>query len=197
MSSNVSVPTRKTTVDRDPESLSKLDRRALLLLETGAVAGVVDLIYKKDTGKDGPDPGSVNHIPKRVRSGEMLLRKLGLIPDGCDAIPEKRFGLILIRRGGARRVTLVFSGNQPLFSLPLPLLTDVNSHVVLIRDPARCFGLLGIPELGKGLRDLCRKLATSDRGARGERRFLHRRVGWGIDCNQNGLRSAGTRHFRI
>jgi hypothetical protein len=105
------------------------------------------------------------HLAERANDGEAVLRQLGLVPrarPGQDS--TQRQGLILLRSGTARRAVLVFNGIADRFALSRLLIMEQSAHVILVKDPDKCFGLLGIPELGADygacLSNLCRILAA-------------------------------------
>ncbi len=130
------------------------ERRLLTKILRGEVVAASALQEPDDPPEaahadDGPQPAS-SGLQDRLKAGEALLRTLELIPPASaePAQDEKRAGLILIRSPNARRVVLVFNGNTVFFAVPRSLVVDQDSHIVLLRDPTRSFGFLGIPDLG-------------------------------------------------
>jgi hypothetical protein len=120
------------------DTLTATDKTIVRLIETGDVSAVCALAHRAECG-----------LAERVRKGEALLRDLGLISDGDGgSSPSARTGIVVLRSESARRVVIVFSGNSGLFSLPYPLAAHTGSHVIILRDPSRCFGFLGIPDIG-------------------------------------------------
>jgi hypothetical protein len=127
------------------EDLAGFDKRLVGLIESGDTGGAMAL------QPDAEDAEPRSGLQQRITAGEETLRALGLCPAGEDdtqPAPATRSGLILLRCARARRLAIVFNGNTIKFSLPRPFVHDEETHVLLVRDPSRCFGFLGIPELG-------------------------------------------------
>ena len=97
-------------------------------------------------GTGRPKPRS--RIAARYIAGARLLAELGLA--GADAAPPaaEKPSLVVLPSETARSLTIVFSGNNPEFALPAHLLSQQDTHLVLIHDRRRCFALAGIPGLG-------------------------------------------------
>ena len=135
--------------DYGQDSFTKLEKRALDLLTRGATADAIKMMGDPTSEADTQE--SEFRVLERIRAGEDLLRSLGLVPPARNGQPSAspRTGLMLLRHPSSRRVTLVFNGNTSVFSLPPPLVTGTDTHIVMLRDPTRCFGFLGIPELGE------------------------------------------------
>jgi pimeloyl-ACP methyl ester carboxylesterase len=99
--------------------------------------------------REGDD---VDGLAAREQAGNDILRRLGL--DSPPVIIVQKHGgtrairPVLLPQPGARRVTLVFSGNSRILTFPEPLLTENSTHVMLLKDTSRRFGLAGIPGLG-------------------------------------------------
>ena len=127
-----------------------------------------------DNGSESPEPASLNAIwqvrgsfpqsadatidagigvrrfDDRFAAGRELLVPLGLWGDAN--LPADRRGdaaeFVLLPNPGASSVTLVFSGNHAQFVLPREVADNADTHVILVRDPRRCFCLAGINGLG-------------------------------------------------
>ena len=126
--------------------LQPVDRNARDLVESGLTSAPLPIVCA-----EAPPKGVARHyhLAERANAGEALLQHLGLMPaEPSGQGLMQRQGLILLRSGAARRVVLVFNGVAGRFSLSRLLIMEMATHVILIRDPERCFGLLGIPELG-------------------------------------------------
>jgi pimeloyl-ACP methyl ester carboxylesterase len=132
-------------------TLTDNDKRALKLIERGEVGAACALPVPTRASETEalPEEGHGN-LQDRLRLGEDLLGQLGLTPEtpAADGDQQTRSGLILLRSPGAERLTLVFNGNTINFAVPHALAADRTTHVAIMRDPSRCFGFLGIPELG-------------------------------------------------
>ena len=130
--------------------LSKTDRKAVEFMKYGETVAAGKLVSDPVSPEASVDevPRSFN-FPERMRSGEALLGSLGLVPKAKeDGSVKPRSGIILISSPTASSLTIVFNGNSRMFALPSSLVTVVDTHILLVRDPSRCFGFLGIPELG-------------------------------------------------
>ncbi len=125
------------------EELSPADRQTIGFIERGEVT-------KACRPADTPGIHGDYDLPRRLRAGEEILRSLGMPPAIRPQTGEDiRNGILLLPAAPkARRLILVFNGNTINFSLPKPLLGLPDAHVMLIRDPGRCFGFAGIPDLG-------------------------------------------------
>ena len=144
--------------------LQPVDSHARAFIEDGMVVAPLPVVCADSPPKGAAPP---YHLAERANDGEVMLRYLGLVPrerPGQDA--SRRKGLILLRSGAARRAVLVFNGIADRFALSRLLITETGTHVILMKDPGRCFGLLGIPELGADyaacLDNLRRVLAALD-----------------------------------
>ena len=99
----------------------------------------------------------------RVEEGEKLLAKIAgsEAPGGKDqppvaVEPDPRGGrrltgvLIAPQRRPVRKAVLVFGGNADRnFPISPPILDIAACHVIVLKDPSRCFGLCDIPRLGR------------------------------------------------
>ncbi len=90
-------------------------------------------------------------LAARENAGRDVLSRLGLAHAEPDAPTSLHLGTrpVLLPRRGARRLTLVFSGNSRMLTFPSPLQHDKHTHVMLLKDSSRRFGLLGMPGLGE------------------------------------------------
>jgi hypothetical protein len=120
-----------------------LDAKCFLMLLNGRVEEAVKLVPRSNDG-DGK-------LAERVRAGETVLKELGLEAPQQAAEVEggRRRAMALLRNPIAKSMTIVFGGNTRMFALPRQLLIEQETNVLLLRDPTRCFGLAGIPGLGK------------------------------------------------
>ena len=125
------------------EELSPADRQTINLIERGEVS-------KACRPANTAGPQGEYDLPRRLLAGEALLRTLGMPPTPRPQTgDEVRNGILLLRAPSARRLILVFNGNTINFSLPRPVIRLPDTHVMLIRDPGRCFGFAGVPDLGQ------------------------------------------------
>ncbi len=93
-------------------------------------------------------------VVERYRAGEEVLAQAsGVAPAtaGSD-MPDRRTWVALLCKPGARRLTIVFAGNNAQLVIPTPLLAAHDTHLLLLRDPKRCFALAGIDGLGEDYR---------------------------------------------
>ena len=135
------------------EQLTATDRQAVDFIRYGDTVAAGNLVSPPPVSPapSGDDLDELQSfgIPERTRSGEMLLRSLNLVPKTKDnGQPKSRSGIVLLTNPKATSVTIVFNGNSRFFTLPPSAITVADTHVLLVRDPNRCFGFLGIPELG-------------------------------------------------
>lgn len=116
--------------------LHPADKRALECVEAG------DTKASFEPAASGGPPRY--HLAERMQAGEELLRQLDLSPQS-----SRRSGVVVLRSAAARRAVLVFNGIAERFTLSRLLAAQEHTHVILVKDPNRCFGLLGIPGLGE------------------------------------------------
>ncbi len=97
--------------------------------------------------------GGVNATPwaQRLRNGHALLRRIA--PERADAlddlqVPHGEMPVAFAPWPGARHAVVTFAGNAGRLILPEDLTARAGLHIIAVRDPARCFGLSGIPGLG-------------------------------------------------
>jgi len=106
---------------------------------------------------DGVSAAVLPPLAQRARRGLDILDGLGL---GEPNPTSEKTSIVLLPGVGATRMTLVFSGNNAEFALPPELLQKGDTHLLLIRDPSRCFALAGVFGLGDDyescLESLCR-----------------------------------------
>ncbi len=99
---------------------------------------------------------------ERIEAGEVLLAKVaaeqaqagetgaGVAPARDPRAGRRLTGIVIVPQPHpTTRAVLVFGGNASR-DLPIsqPVADIADSHVVLIKDPSRCFGLADIPRLG-------------------------------------------------
>ena len=124
------------------DELSPADQQTIRFIERGEVTKAC-----KPATTNGPQ-GEYD-LPRRLLAGEELLHSLGLTASRRAQTGEDvRNGILLLKAPKASRLILVFNGNTINFSLPKPLLRLADTQVMLIRDPGRCFGFAGVPDLG-------------------------------------------------
>ena len=99
----------------------------------------------------------------RVEAGEKVLSKViaaeaaetgtsPLIHPQIDPRGGRRLTGVLIapQQQPVKQAVLIFGGNADRnFPISPPILEITNAHVIMIKDPSRCFGLCDIPRLGK------------------------------------------------
>jgi hypothetical protein len=130
--------------------LTKADKSVIGLIANGNISAACALGNGSASRKDSPalsaeGPG----LADRLREGEALLRCLGLVgSDHNENAASVRTGLVVLRSPSADRAVIVFNGNSAMLSLPYPLAANADVHIIILRDPSRCFGFLGIPGLG-------------------------------------------------
>ncbi len=93
-------------------------------------------------------------VVERYRAGEEVLAQAAGAPPaaaGSD-LPDRRKSVALLHKPGAHRLTIVFAGNNAQLVIPTPLLAAHDTHLLLVRDPKRCFALAGIEGLGEDYR---------------------------------------------
>ena len=133
------------------ERLTATDRQAVELAMYGDTVAAGKLVTTPAVGEDdSPEAPQSFGLPERILAGETLLRSLELVPKTKEnGQPKPRSGVVLLRSPTASSVTIVFNGNSRFFSFPPSVVTVADTHIILVRDPNRCFGFLGIPELGE------------------------------------------------
>lgn len=137
-----------------PTGLSKEDRRVLKLIlhGQGGMIGpeaVAPPPENEPAAAPSQTPTRVS-LAKRYHDGAALLRRLGIgQPISTGSVIMTRSALAVLPSATATTITIVFNGNQPQLALPHDLVTGHDTHLILLRDPSRCFGLAGIPGLGE------------------------------------------------
>ena len=131
-------------LDDTEEQLSPADKQTIGFIERGEVTKAC-----RPATDAGTQSAGDYDLPRRLLAGETLLRALGMPPATREQTGnDVRNGILVLRAPKASRLILVFNGNTINFSLPKPLIVLPDTHIVLIRDPGRCFGFAGIPDLG-------------------------------------------------
>ncbi len=132
------------------EQLTPTDRHAVEWIMSGDTVAVGKLARSTQDPESPGDTGHRFELPERILAGETLFCSLGLVPKTKhNGQIKARNGTVLLRSATAKTLTIVFSGNTRFFTLPPSAVTVADTHVLLIRDPNRCFGFAGIPELGE------------------------------------------------
>ena len=129
---------------RTPE-LCKPDWDVLQMISFGKIAELATL------GTQAPPlrknrPYTYVGALERYRAGEEVLARAAGTASAGPA--TSRSSVALLRNPGARRLTIVFAGNHAQFIIPSPLLTAHDTHLLMVRDPRRCFALAGLEGLG-------------------------------------------------
>ena len=90
-------------------------------------------------------------VVERYRTGEEVLAQASgvALATAESDLPHRRTSVALLRKPGAHRLTIVFAGNNAQLVVPTPLLAAHDTHLLLVRDPKRCFALAGIDGLGE------------------------------------------------
>ncbi len=132
------------------EQLIPTDRKAVELIMYGETVAAGKLVSPvANTENEGEQLQSFG-LPERILAGETLLQSLELVPKTTQNGQLKpRSGVLLLRSPTASTITIVFNGNSRFFTLPPSAVTVADTHILLVRDPNRCFGFFGIPELGE------------------------------------------------
>ena len=117
------------------------------------VGGEGDVLLREYRRRRRADPATIraepeSEITRRFLDGARLLASLGLGEAGPARPKAEKPSLVMLKSRTARTLTLVFSGNNAIFALPAQLLSQHDTHLVLIHDRRRCFALAGIPGLG-------------------------------------------------
>jgi pimeloyl-ACP methyl ester carboxylesterase len=84
-------------------------------------------------------------------AGDTVLREVTRTeaPDPRQPVRAARAtGTMLALRAGATRLRIVFTGTTRGFAIPTPAIADRRFHLLLVRDPTRCFALCGLDRLG-------------------------------------------------
>ena len=126
------------------------DRRPYNLI----VEGQGDILLRKhrrrlkQAGADAASAEPRSHIARRYIDGVRLLTSLGLNKADPASPKAEKPSVVVLTSRTARSLTIVFSGNNTEFALPAHLLLHQDTHLVLIHDRQRCFGLAGLGDLG-------------------------------------------------
>ena len=132
------------------EQLTATDRQAVELTMYGETVAAGRLVTPAPNTEDTAEQPQSYGLPERILAGETVLRSLDLVPKLKDSgQPKPRSGIVLLRSQTATTVTIVFNGNSRFFTLPPSVVTVADTNILLVRDPNRCFGFVGIPELGE------------------------------------------------
>ena len=133
--------------------LCKRDWDAVQMVSFGKFAELATL------GAQAPRPRKASTsaflgVVERYRAGQdVLAQASGAASSKADTdLPDGRVSVALLRKPRARRLTIVFAGNNAQLVVPTPLLAAHDTHLLLVRDPRRCFALAGIDGLGDDYR---------------------------------------------
>ncbi len=162
-------PARK----RQREILASAARSSAMPARLTAARDLLKLGFLSDARKmlssiDAAGAESVRRLSRfldRLDAGERVLAetRTGDEPEAEGSSPAdgqiRAGGILLAPAPGARRTILFFVGNgDNRFPFSQHLMQIATCHLIVVRDPARCFALCGIPRLGTGLDANIRRL---------------------------------------
>ena len=143
---------------------------------------------------------------RRVEAGEALIARIcdpeveAFVPEG-DAKERRLTGILVAPRHRATtRAVILFGGNgdRHFPVIPKALLTD-RSHLILIKDPSRCFTMCGVPRLGPNydtnlarLRRILRRLGADEVYCIGFSSGGFSALKFGLDLGARGVLAFGT-----
>ncbi len=127
--------------------LPQHERHAYNLVVEGRGHLLDEQATRNGAAAPGREHAPASTIRQRYLDGDALLRRLELSDVAHLDVPAKP-SVVVLPSSTARTLTFVFSGNNPEFALPAHLLIAHDTHLVLIHDRRRCFGLAGVPGLG-------------------------------------------------
>ena len=87
-------------------------------------------------------------VRQRFLHGLSLSDQLDLGRNDSSDRSKLSRAFVLLPSPTAEKFTILFSGNTSDYFLPAPILTDYDTHILVVRDPSKCFHMTGIPGLG-------------------------------------------------
>ena len=153
MSSSQHPASRPAPAQAAIPDLCKQDWDAVQMISYGQFAQLATLGMQPPRLRRRSPPAFLG-VLERYRAGEEVLAQAsGVAPAiAGSGLPDRSLSLVLLRNPGAHRLTIVFAGNNAQLVIPTPLLAAHDTHLLLVRDPKRCFALAGIDGLGEDYR---------------------------------------------
>ena len=154
------------------------------------------------TAPQSEDMHMLTALLDRIAVGEEILARLQasgeveaekLMVDGH----HRRSGMLIAPWPGAQRAILIFAGNgDSRFPISKNLAEIRDCHLIILRDPSRCFGLCEVPRLGKTyeanlqrLRHILRDMGTKQIFCMGLSSGGFAALKFGLDLGANGVLS--------
>jgi len=153
--------------------LERLEAPEATGLERGEIAlrlvglGFFHAARRRIRGHKGEPVGArVRSFLKAIEDGEAILSAaagalpLPVVEAGLVGNEIRLPGALLARHPGARRLVIVFAGNTTHLAIPNPLVGDKQTNLLCVRDPTHCFGLHGLPRIGRTYEECVRTFRT-------------------------------------